>query len=94
MLDREPDNRALDRYARVAEVLCEKRIRDREKAWSELLALLDKWTIDLQLPRLNHYGISEDDFDEIVLNSRGSSMKTNPIVLTDDEIRSVLAARL
>ena len=94
MLDREPENRALDKYARVAEVLHEKRIRNREEAWSELVSLLDQWTNDLQLAKLNHYGISEDDLDEVVLNSRGSSMKTNPIVLTDEEIRSILIARI
>lgn len=94
MLERDPDNPALDKYARVAEVLCEKRIRDRTKARNELVDLLRQWTTELQLPKLSHYSISEQDLDKIVLNSRGSSMKTNPIVLTDDEIRSILVARL
>ena len=94
MLEREPDNKALDKYARVAEVLCEKRIRNKEDAWSELVALLNRWTSDLQLAGLGDYGISEKDFDEVILNSRGSSMKTNPIVLTDEEIRSILVARV
>ncbi len=94
MLEREPKNRALDKYARLAEVLCEKRIRNREEAWSELVALLNQWTTELQLAKLAHYGISEADFDEVILNSRGSSMKTNPIVLTDDEVRSILMARI
>jgi hypothetical protein len=30
----------------------------------------------------------------LVADSRGSSMKTNPIVLTDDEIGSILRASL
>ena len=94
MLEREPDNKALDKYARVAEVLCERRIRKREEAWEELVALLNQWTNELQLARLSHYGISESDFDEVVVNSRGSSMKTNPVVLTDDEVRSILMARI
>lgn len=94
MLDREADNVALDKYARVAEVLCEKRIRDKTQAREELLVLLKSWTEELQLPRLSHYGIEEKHLDMIVANSRGSSMKTNPIVLTDDEIRSILLERL
>jgi len=94
MLERDPDNRALDKYARVAEVLCEKRIRDREKAWEELVSLLNGWTEELQLARLNHYGIKEDNLDNVIINSRGSSMKTNPVVLTDDEIRSILVSRI
>jgi len=94
MLEREPDNKALDKYARVAEVLCEKRIRDREKAWEELVSLLNRWTEELQLAKLNHYGIKGDNLDDIILNSRGSSMKTNPIILLDDEIRNILLARI
>ncbi|MGD8886338.1 MAG: iron-containing alcohol dehydrogenase, partial [Gammaproteobacteria bacterium] len=79
MLDREPDNRALAKYARVAEVLCEKRIRDRETAWKELLNLLETWTEELQLPRLSKYGVKQEGLDKVVASSRGSSMKTNPI---------------
>lgn len=94
MLERDPDNRALDKYARVAEVLCEKRIRDREKAWEELVSLLSRWTEELQLSRLAHYGIKADNIDEVIVNSRGSSMKTNPVVLTDDEIRKIIVERI
>jgi alcohol dehydrogenase len=94
MLDREPDNRALAKYARVAEVLCEKRIRDRETAWKELLNLLETWTEELQLPRLSKYGVKQEGLDKVVASSRGSSMKTNPIILTDEEIKNIVAARL
>ena len=94
MLTREPDNYALEKYARVAEVLCERRIRDQEVAWSELVELLRFWTEELQLPRLSYCGIKEEGLDKVVANSRGSSMKTNPIVLTDDEIKSILIDRL
>jgi alcohol dehydrogenase len=31
---------------------------------------------------------------KVVAGSRGSSMKTNPIVLSDEEIRSILVERL
>ena len=94
MLVRDPENNALEKYARIAEVLCEKRIRDPEVAWSELVELLQNWTEQLQLPRLSYCGITEEGLDKVVANSRGSSMKTNPIVLTDDEIKSILIDRL
>ena len=93
MLAREVDNPALDKYARVAELLCGRSFATQEQAWEELLALLDDWTQRLQLPTLDHYGISHTDFRHIVANSRGSSMQTNPIVLTDEEIETVLAQR-
>ena len=93
MLARETDNPALEKYARVAELLCKRSFATQEQAWEELLILLDDWTQRLQLPALDHYGISRADFRHIVANSRGSSMKTNPIVLTDEEIQAVLAQR-
>jgi alcohol dehydrogenase class IV len=94
MQRREPDNPALLKYARLAEILCAKRIRDKRQAWQSLHELLDAWTEAMQLPRLNKYGITVYDFDEIVKHSRGSSMKTNPVVLTDEELKQLLHARL
>jgi alcohol dehydrogenase len=44
----------------------------------------------MNVPSLGAYGIREADLDAIVANCRGSSMKTNPIVLTDGEVREVL----
>lgn len=91
---RAPDDVALAKYARLAEILCERRIRDVAVAHTALLDLLDEWTARLQLPRLAHYGVTQDDLPRIVANSRGSSMKTNPLVLTDDEIGHILAERI
>lgn len=92
--EREPDNIALYKYARLAEILCERRIGVPAVAFQGLTDLLEDWTERLALPRLTHYGISADHIPRIVANSRGSSMKTNPIVLTDDEIARVLEDRL
>lgn len=93
MLDREADNPALEKYVRVAELLCQRKFPTAEQAWEALVALLDDWTERMELPTLDRYGIGSDDFAEIVANSRGSSMKTNPIVLTDDEIVTILQRR-
>jgi len=93
MLAREPDNPALDKYARVGELLCRRSFATREQAWEELTRLLDDWTQRLQLPTLEHYGVKTDDFGHIVAHSRGSSMKTNPVVLTDAEISTILQQR-
>jgi alcohol dehydrogenase len=94
MLERDAQNRALDKYARVAEILCEKRIRDKQEAWEQLVGLLRDWTKQLHLPRLSYYGLEEGDLDKVVVNSRGSSMKTNPVILTDEEIKTILLDRL
>jgi alcohol dehydrogenase class IV len=93
MLAREPGNPALDKYAAVAELLCRHSFASREQAWEALVNLLDDWTRRLDLPTLDHYGVGRTDFGHIVAHSRGSSMKTNPIVLTDEEIGSILQLR-
>jgi len=94
MQRRDPENIALPRYARVAEVLCERRIRDPHQAYQALIELLEIWTRDMQLARLGEYGVTPEDISRIVKHSRGSSMKTNPIVLSDDEIASIIEKRL
>jgi alcohol dehydrogenase len=59
-----------------------------------LVDTLRSWEQELGLPQLAAYGIGADDLARIVAASRGSSMKTNPIVLTDAELTHVLASRL
>jgi alcohol dehydrogenase len=94
MQTREADNPALGKYARLAEILCERRIREPASAYMALIDLLAGWTERLQLPRLARYDITAADIPHIVAHSRGSSMKTNPVLLTDGEIARVLEARL
>jgi alcohol dehydrogenase class IV len=91
---REPENIALAKYARLGEVLCQRRHASAEAARDALLQLLQDWTERMQLPRLGTFGIEAAGLEHVVAHSRGSSMKTNPIVLTDDEIHSVLCRRL
>jgi alcohol dehydrogenase class IV len=94
MLTRESTNPALDKYARLAEVLLQKRVRNKHEAWETLCKQLHDWTQQLKLPGLSVYGVNESGLDHVVANARGSSMKTNPIVLTDEELRNLLRARL
>jgi alcohol dehydrogenase len=94
MLAREPNNEALAKYLHVAEILCQKRFIDPQTAFNTLINLLTDWTNELALPRLAHYGLQESGFDKVIANCRGSSMKTNPIVLKDEEIRQILLERL
>ncbi|MGD2117552.1 MAG: iron-containing alcohol dehydrogenase [Chromatiales bacterium] len=94
MLEREPDSVGLERYARVAEVLLQKHFSDRDAALQALVELLHDWTGALHLQRLSEYGVEQAQIDHVVAHARGSSMKTNPIVLTDEEIRLILLERL
>ena len=94
MQEREPENPALGKYARLSTILCNKKFKTNPDAFSALLDLLDDWTERMQLKRLGEFGVQTDHFDHIVRHSRGSSMKTNPIVLTDAEISGILAERI
>ena len=94
MQEREPENKALAKYAEVGRLLTGQTEMDDATAHLSLIALLAEWSERLELPRLNGYGITSADFPLIVANSRGSSMQTNPIVLTDSEINAILVQRL
>ncbi len=91
---REPEHPALIKYARLGELLTQNEYSNTTVACNALVKLLTDWTERLGLPPLINYGITAADFDLIVKNSRGSSMKTNPIVLTDEEVAEILRQRL
>jgi alcohol dehydrogenase len=91
---RTPDSVALEKYAEAASILCDRTFATREAAWDALVTLLAEWTTALALPRLEAYGLDGRGLDRVVAHSRGSSMKTNPIVLTDEEIKTCLQERL
>ena len=59
-----------------------------------LVDRLAAWTEHMQLPRLSEYGLTVSDLDHVVAHSRGSSMKTNPIILDDGELHGILEQRL
>jgi len=91
---RAPDSVALDKYAEAAGILCGQSFSSREAAWRALVNLLAEWTERLDLPRLGDYGLETSGLDHVVSHSRGSSMKTNPVVLTDAEIKACVEERL
>ncbi len=90
---RAPSHPALSKYARVGRLLSGIDTFSDGDARRQLVDTLADWTRSLALPRLSAYGITPEDFDTIVSGCRGSSMKTNPVVLEDREIREILQAR-
>ncbi len=94
MEKREVKNIALDKYAHLGNVMTNKCFDNKSESRHALCLLLDDYTKKLNLPKLSSFGLTEPDLDNVVLNSRGSSMKTNPIVMTDAEIRQLLVSRL
>lgn len=94
LLSRDDSSEALAKYARLGDVLNEKRHATQEASRHALVAMLNDWIATMALPRLRQYGVNKNNLDKIVANSHGSSMKTNPVVLTDQEIQKILVMRL
>ncbi|MFB0553480.1 MAG: iron-containing alcohol dehydrogenase [Phycisphaerae bacterium] len=84
---REANSAALARYDEVAQLLTSKataRAAD-GVAWVQGLCAA------LKVPSLAEFGLKEQDFPKIVAKSkRSSSMKGNPIELTEDELLEIL----
>ena len=59
-----------------------------------LVERLEFLTGEMALPVLSSMGMQASDIPRVVANCRGSSMKTNPVVLSDDEVAGILQARL
>ncbi len=94
LISRDPQNPALEKYAEIGRLVADTPPRGRQEAWSELVRVLYEWTARLGIPVLGAYAVDDSHVDRIVAGSRGSSMQTNPIVLTDDEIAELVRARL
>lgn len=94
MQRREPEHPALARYARAGRLLSGEARGDDAAAHARLLHTLEAWTERLALPDLSTLGVDHADIPRIVALCRGSSMRTNPVVLTDDEVARILRARL
>ena len=88
---RAPQSPALARYDEVARIITGESTAVAEDAVSRLLEL----TMELAIPALGTYGVAERAIGRISAHARdASSMKGNPIVLTDDELHAVMRAAL
>jgi alcohol dehydrogenase len=92
--DRAPESEALKKYAAVGRMFACQKSLDDDAAREALLGIIQAWSGRLRMPPLSHYGVEEGDIERIVAASRGNSMQTNPVKLTDNEIAEVVRRRL
>ena len=89
LMARAPGNAALERYARVAQILTGRGDARAEEgiAWvRELVAELD-------VPGLRVWGLDEGDLPGVVEKAaKASSMQANPVKLTEEELLGVVRA--
>ena len=89
--ERMPNGEPLRRYDRVATLLTGKRESGARDAVNWVTELCQA----LQVPALRAYGVTENDFGTLVDEAaRASSMKANPIALTNEELTEVLQRSL
>jgi alcohol dehydrogenase class IV len=88
---RAPDAAALGRFAELGALLTGRA----DATVEDGLAFVAELTRALEIPGLARYGVTRADVPALVAKARAaSSMKGNPIVLTDDELAEVAAGAL
>ncbi|MEM7130497.1 MAG: iron-containing alcohol dehydrogenase [Chloroflexota bacterium] len=87
LLKRDPQNPAVARYDEVAQILT----GDPSAGVSDGVAWIQELCAELAVPGLATYGIEDAHFADIIAKSKNSSsMKGNPIALSEDELGSIL----
>jgi alcohol dehydrogenase class IV len=85
--NRVPDSPALARFDEVARILTG---RSTARACDAVTWIQELCRV-FGLPGLHHYGLSENDFPAVAAKARNaSSMKGNPIELSDDDLINIL----
>ena len=85
---RAPESASLNRFDELGQLLTDQDSADADAA----IAWLSDLCTELQIPPLGSYGMGAADFPELIEAARhSSSMKGNPIALTQAELNGVLA---
>jgi alcohol dehydrogenase class IV len=89
--DRAPEHQALTRMTEVASLLTGRPDATPEEA----IGWLQDLTTALSIPGLASYGLDDDEIAEVVAAAqKASSMRGNPIELTDQEVSEIVTRSL
>lgn len=86
-----PDHPALDKYARVGELLHKGRGRSRQYYLKRFVEHLYHWIDTCHVPRLSDYGLSANAFGDILLHATAGN---HPWPLEEADLLHILKARL
>ena len=88
---RQPDSLAITRYEEIAQMVCGKQDARAEDGIEFIQHLCDK----LDIRHLGEYGLKSEDFSTLIpMAQKSSSMRGNPILLTDLELTGILELSL
>ena len=91
---RDPGGPGLAKYAGAGRALSGRRDLDDRAACEVLVATLGDWAERLGIGGLSRFGVGEADITGLVAEAGGTSMRTNPVALTDTEVAAILRASL
>jgi alcohol dehydrogenase class IV len=93
--ERAPDASALERYADAGRILAGLPSHSSDAdARAALVATLRDWVARLAVPGLSSFGMGQQHIPAVVADSPGSSMRTNPVALSDAELTGILEVAL
>jgi len=82
-----PDAPSLERYAEIAHILTEDDLATADEGIEWVQQLLDK----MNIPPLSEYGLTAEAYPAVVAGAKkSSSMKGNPVALTEQELVGIL----
>ena len=85
--ERQPQSEALRRYDRIGQLLT----REAKAGADDAVVWVGKLIADLQISPLRKYGLTKSHVPAVIEKaSQSSSMKPNPIQLTNDELSEIL----
>jgi alcohol dehydrogenase len=95
LTERMPDSPALPKYAEAGRILADlpSTIRD-GAARVALVDTLHDMVEALEVPPLSAFEMTPEHIPVVVADSPGSSMRTNPVALTDEELTDILERAL
>jgi alcohol dehydrogenase len=95
LAERAQGSLALERYADAGRILAGlPEVCPAGEARAALVETLSDWVARLAVPGLSAFGMAPANIPAVVADSPGSSMRTNPVALTDAELTSILRRSL
>lgn len=89
------DHPTLARYADVGEALIGRRLSTADATIEAGIQFVTELVRDLRIPRLSEFGMTEADIPDLVARAqKASSMRYNPVSLSDEALAGVLRAAL
>ena len=86
-----PFNETLAKYATLGELLVDLVFEDIREAADRVIEYTEQISRILKIPKLSKYGLTEKYFDKIIEKAKiSSSMKYNPVKLSDEALHRIL----